>query len=63
MRDVGRALDMPLADANKVAKLIPAALDMTLDKAIEENPALKELRAERPEGQGAARASRAASRA
>src|SRR3954462_3894102 len=43
VRDVGRALDMPLADANKVAKLIPAALDMTLDKAVEENPALKEL--------------------
>src|SRR6185436_12409851 len=32
-----------LAEANKVAKLIPAALDMTLDKAVEENPALKEL--------------------
>jgi DNA polymerase-3 subunit alpha len=43
VRDVARALDMPLAEANKVAKLIPAALDMTLDKAIEENPALKEL--------------------
>src|SRR5204863_5298001 len=43
VRDVARALDMPLADANKVAKLIPAALDMTLDKAVEENPALKEL--------------------
>jgi DNA polymerase-3 subunit alpha len=43
VRDVARALDMPLAEANKVAKLIPAALDMTLDKAVEENPALKEL--------------------
>ena len=43
VRDVARALDVPLADANKVAKLIPAALDMTIDKAVEENPALKEL--------------------
>ena len=43
VRDVARALDIPLADANKVAKLIPAALDMTIDKAVEENPALKEL--------------------
>ncbi len=43
VRDVARALDIPLAEANKVAKLIPATLDMTLDKAIEETPALKEL--------------------
>ena len=43
VRDVGRVLDMPYADVDKVAKLIPATLDMTLDKALEENPALKEL--------------------
>jgi len=43
VRDVARALDIPLVEANKVAKLIPAALDMSLDKAVEENPALKEL--------------------
>ncbi len=43
VRDVARALDIPLAEANKVAKLIPAALDMTIDKAIEEAPALREL--------------------
>ena len=43
VRDVARALDIPLAEANKVAKLIPAALDMTIDKAVEENPALAEL--------------------
>jgi DNA polymerase-3 subunit alpha len=44
VRDVGRVLDMTYADVDKVAKLIPPALDMTLDKALEENPALKELR-------------------
>src|SRR6267142_7264353 len=43
VRDVGRVLEMPFADVDKVAKLIPPALDMTLDKALEENPALKEL--------------------
>src|SRR3954464_9688662 len=43
VRDVARVLEMPFADVDKVAKLIPAALDMTLDKAVEENPALKEL--------------------
>jgi DNA polymerase III subunit alpha len=43
VRDVGRVLEMPFADVNKVAKLIPPTLDMTLDKALEESPALKEL--------------------
>jgi DNA polymerase-3 subunit alpha len=43
VRDVGRALDMPFADVDKIAKLIPPTLDMTLDKAVEENPALKDL--------------------
>jgi DNA polymerase-3 subunit alpha len=49
VRDVGRALNMPYAEADKVAKLIPAALDMTLDKALEENPALKQLEATDPQ--------------
>jgi DNA polymerase-3 subunit alpha len=43
VRDVGRALDMPYADVNNIAKQIPPALDMTLDKALAENPALKEM--------------------
>ncbi len=45
VRDVGRVLEMPFADVDKVAKQIPAALDMTLDKALEESPALKDLEA------------------
>ena len=44
VRDVGRVLDMTYADVDKVAKLIPPALDMTLEKALLENPALKQLR-------------------
>ena len=43
VRDVGRVLEMPFADVDKVAKQIPAALDMTLDKALEENPNLREM--------------------
>jgi len=42
VRDVGRALDIPYADVDRVAKMIPATLDMTLEKALEESPALKE---------------------
>jgi DNA polymerase-3 subunit alpha len=36
-------MDMSYADVDKVAKQIPAALDMTLDKAVEENPILKDM--------------------
>ena len=43
VRDVGRALDMPYADVDRIAKQIPPALDMTLDKALAENPVLKDM--------------------
>ncbi len=45
VRDVGRVLDMSYADVDKVAKQIPAALDMTLEKALKENPVLKDMEA------------------
>jgi DNA polymerase III subunit alpha len=43
VRDVARVLDIPYADADRVAKAIPPALDMTLEKALAENPVLKEM--------------------
>jgi DNA polymerase-3 subunit alpha len=43
VRDVARVMDIPYADADKVAKAVPPALDMTLAKALEESPALKEM--------------------
>src|SRR4051812_29728564 len=43
VRDVARVMDIPYADADKVAKAIPPALDMTLEKALAESPALKEM--------------------
>ncbi len=48
VRDVGRALDMPYADVNNIAKQIPPALDMTLEKALTENPVLKDMVARDP---------------
>jgi len=42
VRDVGRALDMSYGDVDKVAKMIPPDLKMTLDKALVESPPLKE---------------------
>lgn len=38
IRDVGRALDIPFSEVDKIAKLIPDALKMTIDKAIDEEP-------------------------
>ena len=43
VRDVGRVMEMPISDVDRVAKLIPNQLDMTLDLAVAENPALKDL--------------------
>ena len=48
VRDVGRALDLSYADVDRIAKQIPSALDMTLEKALVENPVLKSM-AERDE--------------
>lgn len=43
VRDVARAMGLPYAVGDKVAKLVPQALNMTLDKAIETTPKLREL--------------------
>src|SRR4029450_5937547 len=50
VRDVGRVLEMPYADVDRIAKQIPAALDMTLDKALAENPILKDMAAKDAKG-------------
>jgi DNA polymerase-3 subunit alpha len=41
VRDVGRALNHPYGFVDKIAKLIPFELGITLDKALEQEPALK----------------------
>jgi len=43
VRDVGRVLEMPLPEVDRVAKLIPEHPKMTLDRALEEEPDLKKL--------------------
>ena len=55
VRDVARVMDIPYADADKVAKAVPAALDMTLDKALEQNPGAPRDGAEGRARQGTAR--------
>jgi DNA polymerase-3 subunit alpha len=41
IRDVGRALGMAYGETDRVARLVPAALGMTLDRALEESPELR----------------------
>ena len=43
IRDVGRVLDIPYNKVDKIAKEIPFALGMTIDKALDTNPNLREL--------------------
>jgi len=43
VRDVGRVLEMPISDVDRVAKLIPNQLEMTLDLAVKESPQLADL--------------------
>ncbi|MCK5198950.1 MAG: DNA polymerase III subunit alpha, partial [Spirochaetales bacterium] len=43
VRDVARVLDSPYAEADQISKLIPSELKMTLEKAIELEPKLKEM--------------------
>ena len=43
IRDVGRVLDIPYAEVDKLAKMIPMELHITIKKALEQNRELKEL--------------------
>ena len=43
IRDVGRALGMTFSDVDRVAKLVPDELKMTLKKALDDEPRLKDL--------------------
>ncbi len=42
IRDVGRVLDVPYSDVDKIAKMIPFEIHMTIDRAIEENRELRD---------------------
>lgn len=48
VRDVGRALGMAYAEVDRIAKLVPDSLGMTLQKAFELEPKLEELRIQDP---------------
>ncbi len=43
IRDTGRGMEMTYAEVDKIAKMVPNELHITLEKAIEQNPELKSL--------------------
>jgi len=43
IRDVGRVMELPYAEVDKVAKLVPNQLNITLDEALAVEPRLREL--------------------
>ncbi|HEY5649718.1 MAG TPA: DNA polymerase III subunit alpha, partial [Nitrospiria bacterium] len=48
IRDVGRVLELPYAEVDKVAKLVPNTLGITLDEAIKTEPKFQELQKSDP---------------
>ena len=48
IRDVGRAFGMPVIEVDKIAKLVPETLNITLDKAFETESRLRDLTASDP---------------
>ena len=49
IRDVGRVMDMPYAQVDVIAKMIPNELNITIDKALKMNPELRKTYEENPE--------------
>jgi DNA polymerase-3 subunit alpha len=43
IKDCGRAMDMPYGDVDRIAKLIPATVGMTIDKALEDVADLRKV--------------------
>jgi DNA polymerase-3 subunit alpha len=41
LKDVGRAMDLPYGEVDRIAKLIPNQLNITLDEALKQSPQLK----------------------
>ncbi len=42
IKDVGRALDMPYGDVDRIAKLIPTTIGITIERALKDSPQLQQ---------------------
>ena len=48
LKDAGRALDMPYGDVDRLAKMIPTTLNISLEDALKQSPQLEAARKEGP---------------
>jgi DNA polymerase-3 subunit alpha len=42
IKDVGRSLDMPYGEVDRIAKMVPATIGVTIEKALEDSPQMQE---------------------
>ncbi|MDL2121908.1 MAG: DNA polymerase III subunit alpha [Deltaproteobacteria bacterium] len=49
IRDVGRALDIPLHEVDAIAKMVPDVLNISLDNALKQEPRLRSIAEKKPE--------------
>jgi len=42
IKDVGRAMDVPYSDVDRIAKMVPATLNIKLEQALKDSPALQQ---------------------
>ncbi|HET7872723.1 MAG TPA: DNA polymerase III subunit alpha, partial [Terriglobales bacterium] len=42
IKDVGRAMDIPYTDVDRIAKMVPPTLNITLDQALDDSPQLQQ---------------------
>ena len=43
IKDVGRAMDIPYGDVDRIAKMVPTTLNIKLETAVKESPALQQV--------------------
>ncbi len=49
IRDVGRALDIPLQEVDRIAKMVPDVLNISLEDALQQEPKIRELAKQNPD--------------
>jgi DNA polymerase-3 subunit alpha len=43
LKDVGRAMDIPYADVDRIVKMVPTVLNISIDQAIKDSPQLQQV--------------------
>src|SRR6202034_788339 len=49
IKDVGRALDLPYGEVDRVAKMVPATIGVTITKALQDSPQMQEAYDKEPQ--------------